>query len=263
MGGGTIQWMSPELLNPEGTNATGVRPTKQSDCYALGMVVYEVLSGQPPFAPRTAPIVIRKVLEGELPERPQGEEGILFTNAIWTKLEQCWIHSPGDRASAKDVLSCLEGRPLSELPSSPNVDGDLETESNDQLDDTLSDSSTFSPFHLGFAFTNPCGVPAPSITHGEKEQPDLPQCPIAGPPGFARPGLSMFSLFRLRSHVHLVIPPAVSQAYRVHKVTGQRSHTMGFNLQPHHKRGGWDWVVGWPTEPGICSNASESSSGID
>ena len=34
--------MSPELLDPEGFGATDRRPTKQSDCYALGMVVYEV-----------------------------------------------------------------------------------------------------------------------------------------------------------------------------------------------------------------------------
>ena len=34
--------MSPELLNPDLFGITDCRPTKQSDCYALGMVVYEV-----------------------------------------------------------------------------------------------------------------------------------------------------------------------------------------------------------------------------
>ena len=34
--------MSPELYDPERFGATDDRPTKQSDCYALGMVVYEV-----------------------------------------------------------------------------------------------------------------------------------------------------------------------------------------------------------------------------
>lgn len=33
--------MSPELLDPERFGG-GDRPTKQSDCYALGMVIYEV-----------------------------------------------------------------------------------------------------------------------------------------------------------------------------------------------------------------------------
>ena len=37
--------MSPELLDPERfgmPESEDSRPTKQSDCYALGMVIYEV-----------------------------------------------------------------------------------------------------------------------------------------------------------------------------------------------------------------------------
>ena len=34
--GGTYRWMSPELYD------TKCRLTRESDCYALGMVVYEV-----------------------------------------------------------------------------------------------------------------------------------------------------------------------------------------------------------------------------
>jgi len=44
-GGGTRRWMSPELLDPERfgmPESEGNRPTRQSDCYALGMVIYEV-----------------------------------------------------------------------------------------------------------------------------------------------------------------------------------------------------------------------------
>ena len=44
-GGGTRRWMSPELLHPERfgmPESEGNRPTRQSDCYALGMVIYEV-----------------------------------------------------------------------------------------------------------------------------------------------------------------------------------------------------------------------------
>ena len=42
--GGTYRWMSPELLDPDRfgvSQAEGDRPTRQSDCYALGMVIYE------------------------------------------------------------------------------------------------------------------------------------------------------------------------------------------------------------------------------
>ena len=39
--GGTSRWMSPELLMLAGPGS-GIRPTCESDCYALGVVVYEV-----------------------------------------------------------------------------------------------------------------------------------------------------------------------------------------------------------------------------
>jgi serine/threonine protein kinase len=50
--GGTRRWMSPELLNPEMfgiPQSEGDRPTRQSDCYALGMVIYEVRVRMSPF----------------------------------------------------------------------------------------------------------------------------------------------------------------------------------------------------------------------
>jgi len=34
--------MSPELLDPKKFNASDPRPTKESDFFALGMVIYEV-----------------------------------------------------------------------------------------------------------------------------------------------------------------------------------------------------------------------------
>jgi len=40
--GGTLPWMSPELLDPSRLDDPNPRPTKESDCFALGMVVYEV-----------------------------------------------------------------------------------------------------------------------------------------------------------------------------------------------------------------------------
>ena len=40
--GGTFCWMSPELLDPTYFGSNG-HPTREADCYALGMVVYEVI----------------------------------------------------------------------------------------------------------------------------------------------------------------------------------------------------------------------------
>ena len=145
VGGGTIQWMSPELLNPEDFNMEG-RPTKESDCYALGMVIYEVLSGRAPFAPENAPPVIWKVLKGERPERPKGKGLALFTDELWEMLGLCWKQQPGERTSAKDVLQCLEK--TSSLPWLHfDTIGIVETSTGEQLDATMSGSSMLSLFH--------------------------------------------------------------------------------------------------------------------
>ena len=72
---GTTRWMSPELLDPDQFESSDGRPTRESDCYALGMVIYEVLSGKVPFASLKEFIVMRKVLEGERPSMSEGVEG--------------------------------------------------------------------------------------------------------------------------------------------------------------------------------------------
>ena len=145
IGGGTIQWMSPELIDPESFGLEKTRPTKESDCYALGMVVYEVLSGRTPFAPWKAPLVIQKVLKGERPVRPRGEGASLFTDSIWRTLELCWKRKLTKRANVKAVLTCL-GASSSRRP---DVDGILETDVDELSDATSSDSGLFAPFRLG------------------------------------------------------------------------------------------------------------------
>jgi len=101
--------MSPELLHPERFGFGDGRPTTESDCYALGMVVYEVLSGQVPFVQDKNLVVIRKVTDGERPARPRGTEGAWFTDDLWGMLELCWRPEPSDRPSIKALLQCLEG----------------------------------------------------------------------------------------------------------------------------------------------------------
>ena len=103
--GGTTRWMSPERLHPKMFNFKDSRPTKESDCYALGMVILEVLSGELPFARDERPAVMLNVLDGKRPERP---EGAWFTDDLWRTLGQCWSTRPKDRPTIEAVLECLE-----------------------------------------------------------------------------------------------------------------------------------------------------------
>ena len=111
--------MSPELFDPERFGVKDSRRTKSSDCYAFGMVVYEVLSGQAPFSQYNKYVAVGKVLKGERPEQPQGVEGRWFTDDIWSILGRCWEPKPGDRPSIEDVLRRLEEASRFWTPPSP------------------------------------------------------------------------------------------------------------------------------------------------
>ena len=126
--GGTIRWMSPELLIPDQSGPSESRPTTQSDCYALGMVIYEVLGGRPPFTLFKDYIVVRKVMNGERPERPKGTEGVWFTDSLWRMVTRCWAGRPERRPIVSDVLECLERVSRDLGPPSPQAKGDSETD---------------------------------------------------------------------------------------------------------------------------------------
>ena len=101
--GGSARWMSPELIVPEEFGFEKYRATVSSDCYALGMVVYEVISGNIPFHKSTKFGASLKVLRGERPHRGSG-----FTESLWKMLEWCWTSHPDDRPNVESVLQCLE-----------------------------------------------------------------------------------------------------------------------------------------------------------
>jgi len=131
-GGGTTRWMSPELLDPDRFGLQNGRPTKESDCYALGMVILEVLTGQPPFPQHTPLIAMRKIVDGERPERPQGVEAAWFVSGLWEMLEQCWSPKPNVRPTVEAVLERLERGSKTWQPPPPGTRDKFEADSHDE-----------------------------------------------------------------------------------------------------------------------------------
>ena len=142
--GGTTRWMSPEILALDYSGLKNSRPTKQSDCYALGMVIYEVLSGRIPFSQFSRYVVIRKVMDGERPERPEGVEGAWFTDDLWWMLNWCWATRPESRPTVTAVLECLERVSRDPEPPSLQVDGNFGMDEGDS--NFISDSSNLRCF---------------------------------------------------------------------------------------------------------------------
>ena len=121
-----MRWMSPELVVPEKFGLNKSCPTKSSDCYALGMVIYETISGGIPFHECIETVVYVKVMLGEHPSRCA-----VFPEDLWKMMELCWTFQPDDRPSIIDVLRCLRTVPNSQ-ESPPWPSGDMDTHRNDR-----------------------------------------------------------------------------------------------------------------------------------
>ncbi len=111
---GTPHYMSPE-------QAMGERDLDaRSDIYALGCVLHEMLTGEPPFTGPTAQAIVAKVMTEEPPPASKLRKTVPehLEDAILTALEKL----PADRfASATEFASALEGeaaRPATRLARS-------------------------------------------------------------------------------------------------------------------------------------------------
>jgi serine/threonine-protein kinase len=111
---GTPYYMSPE-------QATADRdPTAASDVYALGCVLYEMLTGEPPFSGSTAQAVLARILTGEA-EAPSRRRKSIPANveaAITRSIERL----PADRfKTAGDFARALGNPAFSHGPKSEGV----------------------------------------------------------------------------------------------------------------------------------------------
>ncbi|KAF9789219.1 kinase-like domain-containing protein [Thelephora terrestris] len=102
-----FQWASPELLlfNPYG-------PTKQSDCYALGMVIYEVLCGEVPYQGKDLRGVKDIIASGRRPPKPEAAESLGFIGGLWNMVKATWQEDPASRPDVKEILRCLRSTAL-------------------------------------------------------------------------------------------------------------------------------------------------------
>ena len=141
--------MSPELIDPQRFGFENSRPTKSSDCYALGMVIYETISGNLPFHKHTDLTVFVKVLAGERPLRGAG-----FAEGLWKMLELCWTPQPNNRPEVEDVLQCLEVISNFPKPHSPGKDEEMEEDGYD-LDSASGSSDVPSRISGTMAITSP------------------------------------------------------------------------------------------------------------
>ncbi|MBT3157965.1 serine/threonine protein kinase [Streptomyces sp. CHA1] len=90
---------TPAYVAPE--SAEGRPQTSAVDIYGAGILLYELLTGRPPFAGGTALEVLHRHLEEE-PARPGN-----VPEPLWTVVERCLRKDPDERPSAENLARAL------------------------------------------------------------------------------------------------------------------------------------------------------------
>ncbi|MGX1882833.1 serine/threonine-protein kinase [Streptomyces sp. NPDC055287] len=90
---------TPAYVAPE--SAEGRPQTSAVDIYGAGILLYELVTGRPPFAGGTALEVLHRHL-GEEPRRPT-----TVPEPLWTVIERCLRKEPDERPSAENLARAL------------------------------------------------------------------------------------------------------------------------------------------------------------
>ncbi|MEU4557177.1 protein kinase [Actinoplanes sp. NPDC023936] len=145
---GTPHYMAPEAFH-------GVTPSPATDVYSLGVLLYELVSGQPPFRSDSIPELMRLHAEG----RPERRPGI--PDPLWRIIMMCLAAKPRQRPSAADLVTDLRflARNLADTP----------------------------------ALSRPGSPPSESIVFDSASRLPVPRQAVPRPAGPRRPGFSGFS----------------------------------------------------------------------
>ncbi|KAA1101461.1 hypothetical protein PGT21_020750 [Puccinia graminis f. sp. tritici] len=109
---GTPYWMAPEVITD------GKLYDTKADIWSLGITLYEMLNGNPPFSDLTPAKVILKIPRSQ----PAKLEGNQFSNGVKEFLAACLIDEPNDRPAAEELCKHKWIKSINKAPLSPLKD---------------------------------------------------------------------------------------------------------------------------------------------
>src|SRR4030095_16578510 len=111
---GTPAYMAPE-------QATGGNADARTDLYSVGIVLYELLAGHPPFQAPAFGQLVAQVLSSPPPPLPSlTRSGERIPQALWTVVKRCLAKNPEDRyPSLRELGRALEAAALAPVRRRP------------------------------------------------------------------------------------------------------------------------------------------------
>ena len=105
--GGTYTHMAPEVISEKYAESFGWTsgPSPASDVYALGILLWELLTGEEPFADKEVAQIIHLVVIEK--RRPDWPPELSCPHELTALVAKCWAANPADRPSARAVVDVL------------------------------------------------------------------------------------------------------------------------------------------------------------
>jgi len=98
--GKVVAYQAPDLLN-------NGEHTKETDIYAFGSLIVEVLSGHPPFHGVSYVKTLKAIMDGQT-AMPDAHPQLPSDSVYWPIVEQCWQKEPEARPTARKLHSKLK-----------------------------------------------------------------------------------------------------------------------------------------------------------
>ncbi|KIK75434.1 hypothetical protein PAXRUDRAFT_835662 [Paxillus rubicundulus Ve08.2h10] len=102
-----VRWAAPEAITADEDEASTWNPTEQSDIYAFGSIMFQVCSGEIPYAHLKNDVQVLLALSTDVkPSRPQT---VWMNDRIWNFIQRCWLTKElgAKRPSAEEALDFI------------------------------------------------------------------------------------------------------------------------------------------------------------